>query len=221
MGNTLSKCLSGIVIPVSLSANASFVEFASCLPADIALRLKRKSFLHDGGMIPMCNAIIIPETILTTLEGLENYERFRIHKFYVYRRKSKSRQKEKLTQNTFSEKDLRIKDGVYYMFWRSVGYGYKIRRPRSKFPAPKIYSSNEERNLKNPYISVLFPEKGKATVELYITSKRTAEMKLKRQELDGIVISRIKGERLIIEYNKTNVEEERIRIRNRAYCLKI
>ena len=212
MGKTESKCLRGIIIPIDLPEDATYEQFAACIPGDVAMHLKKLSFLYDAGMVPICNSIIIPETMIEGFEIFSRYKICRIIKFYRTVRKGRK---------PSDDNALRVKGGEYYMFWRSTGYGYKLRRPRSKFPKSIEYENEEERDKKNPYISIHFPEIGKATIELYITSRRTAERKVRWKELAGIVVSRVKGTRLLEEYNNTNDSNIRSMLREKALRLGI
>lgn len=205
MGATRSKSLQGIIIPVNLPCSASFEQFSKLIPTDIFIRLKKQSFLFDAGSPPICNAIILPVQSLTTLLGLDNYKICRIKKFFGYRKvraNSIKKQNGKLPK-MMTENAIRSKGGERYMYWQSIGYGYKLHRARSKFPTPKHYNNPAERDKKNPYISIAFPENGTAFIEQYITSMRTAKVKIQRKEVTGVVISRIKGLKFITAYNTT------------------
>ena len=205
MGATTSKSLQGIIIPVNLPRDASFEQFSKLVPADIFIRLKKQSFLFDAGRPPICNARILPLQSITTLEGVDNYKICRIKKFFGYRKSratSIKMQNGKLHQ-MLTENAIRSKGGESYMYWQSIGYGYKLHHARSKFPSPKHYANPAERDRKNPYISIILPENGTASIEQYITSMRTAKVKLQRKEIAGAVLSRIKGLKLITKYNAT------------------
>lgn len=214
----------GIVIPINLSGSATYEQFAACIPEVITLRLKKRSFLFDAGRVPICNAIIIPETMLDGVGELIGYKRCRISRFYGVERKRSSTvcgDVNKISVRRLTEDALRAKGGDCYMYWRSTGYGYKVRRARSKFPNPLSYENEEERDRKNPYVSLLLPEVGNGTVEMYITSRRSAERKINRMEVDGFIISRTKGMKILNEYNEAVDEAARRELREKTVRLSV
>lgn len=210
----------GIVIPINLPDAATYDQFAACIPEEVTMRLKKRSFLFDAGMVPICNAIIIPVTMLEGIDDLIAYKKCRIFRFSGVA-KHKSDAINAVCFCKLSESALRAKGGDYYMFWRSTGYGYKVRQPRSKFPDPVNYDDEDERDRKNPYISLLLPKVGSGSVELYITSRRSAERKIERKEVKGIIISRIKGMRILNEYNGTVDDDVRTKLRERTVRLAV
>ncbi len=91
-------------------------------------------------------------------------------------------------------------DGAY-SYYVSQGFGYRLAEPATQ-TGKTAYASEQEREEKNFYVSLILPKDGPGYVEHWMTCKRRADNMVRRGEVKGTVYSRKKGLKLLEAHNR-------------------
>lgn len=196
-----------IVIPIgNEDGSLSLAEYLERIPENIRMRIK-PSFLRDKGCSPIGSHAVIPVRLLSSHRGLtfkaevvdvEKYQGIGVTADAWLGGQADTREK---ATGLLAAKLCNSEERVAYSYYVSQGFGYRQVLQKEK-QTKNNYASDEEREAKNFYVSIILPADGPGYIEHWITCKRRANNMQSRGEIKGVLYSKKKGLRALEEHNR-------------------